>query len=39
MRTFMLACLLMTLSLGSCQCSDKPEIGPVENATAASSNR
>ncbi len=25
---------LLALGLGSCQCSDKPEVGPVEEAAA-----
>lgn len=33
---WILGCLLLCLSLGSCQCSDKPDVGPVEDATVES---
>ena len=29
---WILGCLLLCLGLGSCQCSDKPDVGPVEGA-------
>lgn len=31
-RVWILGCLLLCLGLGSCQCSDKPNVGPVEGA-------
>jgi len=33
---WILGCLLLCLSLGSCQCSDKPDVGPVEEAAQES---
>ncbi len=30
-RVFVLGTLLLCLSLSSCQCSNKPDIGPVED--------
>ena len=33
---WILGCLLLCLSFGSCQCSDKPDVGPVEGATVES---
>ena len=35
-KIFLLTCLALTLGLSSCQCSDKPNIGPVEGETLAS---
>ena len=29
---WILGCLLLCLGLGSCQCSDQPDVGPVEEA-------
>jgi hypothetical protein len=29
-RFWIAACLLVCLSLSSCQCSEKPDIGPVD---------
>lgn len=37
MKPFLiLGCLLLCLCFNSCQCSEKPEVGPVEGATAQS---
>ncbi|MFQ5570196.1 MAG: hypothetical protein ACE5G0_11015 [Rhodothermales bacterium] len=34
MKQFLVfGCLLFCFSLPACQCSDKPEVGPVEEAT------
>jgi hypothetical protein len=33
-RLSLLFLLLLALSIPSCQCSDKPDIGPVEGQTA-----
>jgi hypothetical protein len=33
-RFLLLTALFLTFGLSSCQCSDKPPIGPVENASA-----
>ena len=32
-KYFILSCFLLSLSLNACQCSDKPEIGPIEGAS------
>ena len=34
-RIFLLSCLFAVLSLSSCQCSNKPDIGPVEDPEEA----
>ena len=34
-RLSTLGCLLLCLSLHACQCSDKPEVGPVADASAS----
>ncbi len=34
-RFLLLTALFLTFGLSSCQCSDKPPIGPVENASAS----
>ena len=34
-RLFMLFALLACLAVPACQCSDKPEIGPVEESSAS----
>ncbi len=34
-RRSTLGCLLLCLSLHACQCSDKPEVGPVADASAS----
>ena len=31
-RLFILGCLFLCLGLGSCQCSNQPDVGPVEDA-------
>lgn len=31
MKYLIAVCLLLGLGLSSCQCSDKPDIGPVED--------
>ena len=35
MRYVMVVCLLLGLGLGACQCSEKPDIGPVEDRDAS----
>jgi len=35
MKKLALILLFCSTALGSCQCSDKPEIGPVEEESAA----
>ncbi len=35
MRRLLLALLLSCLAVPACQCSDKPDIGPVEGDAAA----
>jgi hypothetical protein len=34
-RLLLLTCFLLGLCLSSCQCSDKPPIGPIEDDDAA----
>ncbi len=31
-RFVILGCLFLCLSISACQCSDKPDVGPVEGA-------
>ena len=35
-RFILLGCLFLCLSISACQCSDKPDVGPVEGAALES---
>lgn len=38
-RLLLVTCLLLGCLFGSCQCSDKPDVGPVEGQNASASLR
>ncbi len=37
-KLFLVLCMMMGLGLNACQCSDKPDVGPVQESGFIASN-